>query len=86
MASYLDIAKIFSERLLRPQITVAIAVSAQSILAEDTATPNHTERYAWAAKATSSPGAEADRFLIGVLAANIGATIQQIRDATDEQI
>lgn len=86
MATYQELAELFSLSTLKNEITVAIAVSANEILDEPTSVPNHVERYAWAAKATGAPSAEAQRFLIGVLAANRTATVEQITGATDNQI
>ena len=86
MATYTELAQLFSVSTLKPQITAAIAIAAQNIVNESSSTPNYTERYAWAAKASSNPSNEANRFLIGVLAANNTATVEQIQNATDEQI
>lgn len=86
MATYQELATLFSESTLKSEITVAIAVSANEILDESPSTPNHAQRYAWAAKATSNPNSEAQRFLIGVLAANKDATVAQIENASDAVI
>lgn len=86
MATYIELATLYSRSILNEQITVAIAIAAQNIIDEPDTTPNHSERFKWAAKATGNPGAEADRFLIGVLAANHTATVSQIENATDTQV
>ena len=86
MATYTELAQLFSVSTLKPQVTAAIAIAAQNIANEDPATPNYTERFTWAAKASSNPSNEANRFLIGVLAANSTATVEQIQNATDAAV
>ena len=86
MATYTELAQLFSVSTLKPQVTAAIAIAAQNIANESPSTPNHTERFTWAASASSNPSGEASRFLIGVLAANNTATVEQIQNATDAQV
>lgn len=86
MATYEEISQMYAVGALKPKIAVAVASAAETILSENTATPNHTARYLWAAKAMKDPYDEADKFLIGVLVANKAASVAVIEGATDTQI
>ena len=86
MATYTEIAVLYSESALKNQVSVAIASAAQAIVSEADTVPNHAERYDWAARAMSNPGAEAQRFLIGILVANKSASVAQIESATDAAV
>ena len=79
MATYRELLQLYNERVLKQQVTVAVADAADDILSEDPLTENHAERYAWAANALNNPGREADRMLIAVLVKNKTATVAQIR-------
>jgi hypothetical protein len=86
MATYDEIKGVYAKGLLREKIQVAVAIAAQEILGELDTVENHTERYAWAAKAFANPSAEATRFEMSVLAANKDAALSVIENATDAQI
>lgn len=78
MATYKELLGLYEARALKKQVLVAVVDAADDILVEDPTTANHAERYAWAAKAMANPGAEADRFLMGILVKNKALTVAQI--------
>ncbi len=86
MADYNTIAKLYSESVLKPEITSAVGVAANNVIFESPSTPNHTERYAWAANAAENPTDQADRFLMPILILNKDLTEQEIRDLDDPTI
>lgn len=82
MATYLEIEGLFSNGDLLKKVRSATIIYAESIISE---TPDAAQK-AWIAKAFESPNAEARIILMGVLAANKDATIEQIESATDTAI
>lgn len=68
---------------LRKKVAMAAIVKAEDILGE--ATPSQT-RLDWALAALSDPIGQSEALFRFVLAANDGATQQQILDATDSQV
>lgn len=86
MATYLELRNLFDNDVLRSRIEVAVAVAADAIREESVATPGHQARLAWASEAWSLPNEVARRMQIAVLAANKGATVAQINQATDSQL
>jgi hypothetical protein len=83
MATYKEIHELYSNSELLDRVQVAVVVTASAILAEATPSP---ERLVWAKAALNDPGSEGRRFLMFVLAANIGATVENIKTATDTAI
>lgn len=88
MATYVELTGLSNSisDTLRQQIKMSIAVAAFTITNETGATTNHTARLAWAKAALASPDAEVERVKWYVLAANAGATVQQIAGATDADV
>ena len=86
MATYNEIATLYSQSILINKVRVAIADVALRISTEPDTTPNHAERLSWAATALSNPGSQGDRFLIGILTANKSATVPQIENASDAAV
>ena len=72
-----------STNTLLNKVTAAIAVKAHAITQE--ASPNQVRRD-WALEALGGPDTDARRILNYVLAANAGATVEQIEGATDTAI
>lgn len=86
MATYDEIATLYSQSALKPQVTSAIGQAANNVIFEAPSTPNHAERYAWAARAAQNPVNEAQRFLMPVLTINNGSTVAQILALDDATI
>lgn len=86
MATYTELAQLYSVGTLREIVRVAVVDAALTIIGEDQGTANHAARYVWAAKAIASPDGEATRFLMGILVANKAATVAQIQSATDSAV
>ena len=86
MATYEEIATLYSKSTLKPQITSAVGIAANNVTFEAPSTPNHNERYAWAAKAAQNPDNEANRFLMPVLVLNKDSTVSEIENLDDTTI
>lgn len=86
MATYEEIAQLYAQSALKPEITAAIGQAANNVVFEDPLTPNHTERYNWAAKATQNADTEAERFIMPVLTINNALTVTEILDLDDATI
>lgn len=86
MASYKQIATLYSESTLKPSITSAVGVAANNIVFEAESTPNHAERYTWAAKAAQNPDSEANRFIMPVLILNKELEVNEIRALDDATV
>ena len=86
MATYAELRALMDDNDLENRCQVAVIVAAGTIQEEDSGTPNHDNRLAWAEKAYGSPAALAKKVLMSVLAANKAATVAQIQAATDEQL
>lgn len=83
MATYAELFAIRADNKLLDKVTVAVAVHADAIRANASAT---TEQKAWAKRAFSDPKAEADKLIWAVLAANKSATVEQIEAAADATV
>lgn len=87
MAAYTDLYKLsLEDSILRQKVTVACIIAAEAIRVENPATQNHSERLVWAKDVLENPVEEAQRMLYAVLAANSGATTNQIQTATDATV
>ena len=82
MASYLEIKGLFTDSELHEKVEAAIVIAAAGLI---TGTET-AEQARWAAKVFTSPSIEAKKALMGVLALNSSATIEQIKGATDSAI
>lgn len=83
MATYTELRNLFSSDALRARLEVAVCIKAQTILQEETPSP---ERLAWAGGAFSATNVEADRILRYLLAVNHAASVETITGATDETL
>ena len=79
MASYTELRSLFNDSDLMERVEVAVIIAAND-LAGGTPTAAQTT---WIANAYSSPAGEARKALMGVLAANSGATLVNIQTASD---
>ena len=86
MATYNELSTLYSKSVLKPEITSAVGVAANNVVFEDPSTPNHNDRYTWAAKAAQNPDNEADRFLMPVLILNKDSTVEEIENLDDTTI
>lgn len=86
MATYQELAQLYSVGTLREQVRVAVVDAAVRIIDEDPGTANHAERLTWAAKAIGNPDAVASQMLMGILVKNKSATVGQIQSASDAAI
>ena len=82
MASYQDIRTLFSDSDLFEKIEVATVIAANGLLS---GTPTVAQK-AWAAAVFSSPGVEAKKALMAVLATYSNLTVEQIQTALDPAI
>ena len=86
MASYTEIASIFGHDELRNRIQVACLVAAETVVKEDSGTPNHANRLLWAKGVFMNSRPTAEHIMPYLLAANRSATVQGIIGATDAVI
>ena len=83
MATYAELFNLRHDSALINRISVAVSIAAEAKLVA--ATPTAAE-LAWAVQVLSNPGAEAQRVLYTVLAANKDATVAAIQGASDAAI
>lgn len=81
MATYTELRSLFSDSELLNKVTIATVVYAHNAIGTAT-----VKEKAWIAQTLQSPTAEAKKILMGVLAANKGATVDQIKGASDASI
>lgn len=88
MATYNELYTVWmdGDNGLQNRVAIAVLVAAVDIAQESTSTPNHAERYRWAAKAMTDPTGEARRFFSAMLAFNKDLTMNQILSASDTAI
>lgn len=86
MATYAELFELRGNTPLLNRITSAVAIQANVIRQEDTAVPNHANRFLWAKQAFTNPESVAQTMLWGILAANSTFTPAQITGATDAAI
>lgn len=82
MASYTELRNLFADDALRNRVTVACVIAANAQLS---GTPT-TAQQKFAELVFSNPDAMGAKVLMAVLAANAGATVTQINNATDAVI
>jgi hypothetical protein len=83
MATYLELQGIFSDSSLLAKAQVAVVISAYNLVSSGTPT---AAQKAWATDVFSSPGLEAKKALMAVLAENNTMTIATIQGATDSAL
>lgn len=89
MASYAELLSIATGPTgqdLRTRLRVAVVVAADVVRAENSATPNHANRLAWARNVLQDPDREAQRMLWAVLAQNRVLSVAVITGASDEAV
>ena len=86
MATYDELNDLAGQNVLVDRIAVAITIAADKVLNEANTTPNNAARLVWAKSAFNNPLAQAKAFQNAGLAANQGATVTQIINATDAAI
>ena len=86
MATYLELHELHSDIDLLSKIDVSISKAAQGISSEDGSTANNLNRLIWAKSVSGNIRGASKHFLPLVLAANSGATIEQIKSASDTSI
>jgi len=86
MATYLELYTLRGNVDLRQKIAVALTIAADTIRSEVNTVPGHDRRVTWAKDALGSLDTEAERALRMLLAANKGATVAQIKGASDVSI
>ncbi len=79
MASYLELRNLFSDDNLKNRSDIAVVIAANNLLS---GTPTTNEQK-WAAHVASNPRAEASKALMFILAANSGADVSAIQNASD---
>jgi len=83
MATYTELYILAGDNVLLDKITMAITIKADAILNDGAAT---APQIAWAKTAFNDPQKQAKAFQYAVLAANKGATVTTITNATDSVI
>jgi hypothetical protein len=83
MATYTELLTLSELSSLQDKVAVAVAIKAQALLVA--ATPSAAE-VTWAEAAIATPKGKVPQMLNFFLAANKGATVQQITDSTDTAI
>ena len=86
MATYEELFDLRRNQPLLDKVTVAVIVAAETVFAEDGATPNNANRLIWAREASIRPRTMAEVFMSSVLAANKAATVPNISGAPDATI
>lgn len=86
MATYEELFSLNNKSELKNKVTTAVIIAAEVVMNEDGGTVNHANRLLWAKSVFASPGAEADRMFMAVLAANKDASVAQILGALDTAI
>jgi len=86
MATYTELSTLQNNRNLMRKISVAIAVSANTVRQEDPATGNHANRLVWANEALTNPPGDSQKVLWGILAANKDSSLASIEGASDALI
>jgi len=86
MATYLDLFNVHSNDDLRNRIAIACIVAADAIRTEAPTTVNHANRMLWAKRVFEDPNSVASSMLWALLAANKGASIANIENASDNAI
>ncbi len=86
MATLAELYSFGAAALFSDRISSAVVIQANEVRAESGATANHAKRMILAQTAFQDPRALSQRFLWAMLAANAGATTQQIQNADDATI
>ena len=86
MATYEELFSLRNNSALKNRVTTAVVIAAETVMGEDSGTPNHANRLIWAKGVFSSPEREAERMYWAVLAANSGMPLGTILAATDAAI
>lgn len=87
MATYLELRSLLrGESDLTQKVETAVIIAADTINSESGATGNHTNRLVWAKQALANWASKASDILPAVIAANSGATVANIRNASDSAI
>jgi hypothetical protein len=86
MAIYSDLATLVYDDALIARVSVAIAIAAETIRAEDPATPDHDLRKSWARRTLVNVDGMARQMLWVLIAQNKDATLAQIAGATDAAV
>ena len=86
MATYLELYTLRGNPELRQKIAVALTIAADTIRSETSSTNGHAERIVWAGRILNGLDGEAEKALRMVLAANKGANVSQIKNASDTAI
>lgn len=82
MASYQELRGLFSDSDLMEKTEVAVVVAANNLVG---GAPTAAEK-AWIAAVFANPGAEAQKALMNVLAANKGLAVSAIQSASDSAL
>ena len=86
MATYEELYNLRNDSALKNRVTSAVIIAAELVTNEDGATPNNASRLLWAKAVFANPRGEATRMYMAILAANSGAPVSAIQNATDAAI
>jgi len=86
MATYVELAGLFTNNDLQLKIEVAITIAAEAVRSEVDTTTNHANRLLWAKDAFRDPRGMRDQMLKAMLAQNKTASTATILAATDATI
>lgn len=86
MATYTELATLESDPDLQKKVEVALWVAVAAIVAEDSETPNHSNRLKHAKQILGDSDGYKQRYLKYLLAANEDQSLATITGASDAQI
>lgn len=86
MATYSELAVLVHDDGLIARISIAIAIAAEAIRAEDPATPDHDLRKGWARRTLANVDGMARQLIWVLVAQNKDATVAQITGALDPAV
>lgn len=86
MATYQELLTAAQSDDLKKKVRVACMIAANAIMTENTATPNHAGRLAWARSVYENPEAIGKKMLWAVIAQNNAVALSAITGASDANV
>ena len=86
MATLLELLTAAQSDVLKQKVRAACIVAASTIMTENTATPNHAGRLAWARSVYENPEVIGKKMLWAVIAQNNAVALSAITGASDAAI
>lgn len=86
MATNKELYGLLNDSVLRNRVVIECIIAAETVMNEDSGTPNHANRLTWAATVFTNPVAEGRRMFMAVLAANHDASVEAIQGSSEAQL